>query len=98
MRVSIFEDSCVYSRKSVLFCPRRSEVHLRLKKIQFSLADLPGFFFFILHRRNLEEVDLLVGAVYSAADQIEGLFRNIHPRTAIDEENLDFKIISFFIC
>ena len=97
MRVSIFEDSCVYSRKSVLFCPRRSEVHLRLKKIQFSLGDLPGFFF-ILHRRNLEEVDLLEGAVYSAADQIEGLFRNIHPRTAIDEENLDFKIISFFIC
>lgn len=97
MRVSIFEDSCVYSRKSVLFCPRRSEVHLRLKKIQFSLADLPGFFF-ILHRRNLEEVDLLEGAVYSAADQIEGLFRNIHPRTAFDEENLDFKIISFFIC
>lgn len=94
MRVSIFEDSCFYSRKSVLFCPRRSEVHLRLKKIQFSL---PGFFF-ILHRRNLEEVDLLVGAVYSAADQIEGLFRNIHPRTAIDEENLDFKINSFFIC
>ena len=97
MRVSIFEDSCVYSRKSVLFCPRRSEVHLRLKKIQFSLADLPVFIF-ILHRRNLEEVDLLVGAVYSAADQIEGLFRNIHPRTAFDEENLNFKIISFFIC
>ena len=97
MRVSIFEDSCVYSRKSVLFCPRRSEVHLRLKKIQFSLADLPVFFF-ILHRRNLEEVDLLVGAVYSAADQIEELFRNIHPRTAFDKENLNFKIISFFIC
>lgn len=97
MRVSIFEDSCVYSRKSVLFCPRRSEVHLRLKKIQFSLADLPVFFFF-LHRRNLEEVDLLVGAVYSAADQIKELFRNIHPRTAFDEENLNFKIISFFIC
>ena len=81
----------------MLFCPRRSEVHLRLKKIQFSLADLPGFFF-ILDRRNLEEVDLLEGAVYSAADQIEGLFRNIHPRTAFDKENLDFKIISFFIC
>ena len=47
MRVSIFEDSCVYSRKSVLFCPRRSEVHLRLKKIQLSLRNrietgLPG--------------------------------------------------------